>query len=113
MAYGGVQVIPVRPVSTRSRTSPASEDGLRNAEFECRWPGDPEKLREAILARVDWGPFDVSCRKHPRREDGYLCTVHYSGPNRERPHLMASFWHVMEQFSFYRGRVRAPASPDA
>ncbi len=58
------------------------------------------------MARVDWGPFDVSCRKRPEDEAHCLCEVHYSGPARERPHLMASFWHVMEQFPFYLGRIR-------
>ncbi len=113
MAYGGVQILEVEPFSTRSHATPAREDSLRNAAFECRWPGDPAKLREAILMRVDWGPFEISCREYPRQEDGCLCTVHYSGPLRERPHLMASFWHVMEQLSFYRGRVRTSESPDA
>jgi hypothetical protein len=63
-------------------------------------------LEDVILARVDWGPFEVTCRPHPRTENKCLCTVFYFGPLRERPHLMASFWHVMEQFSFYAGRVR-------
>lgn len=80
--------------------------------FECQWRGKPDSLREVILSRVDWGPFDVSCRRHPEREDACLCAVHYTGPMRERPHLMASFWHVMEQFSFYHGRVRKPRSAD-
>lgn len=106
MVYGVIDVLPARPVSSRSAPSRTPEDGLRNALFECRWPGNPDRLREIILSRVDWGPFDISCRRSPEDEDGCLCTVHYTGPLRERPHLMASFWHVMEQFSFYQGRVR-------
>ena len=106
MVYGVVQVLPARPVSARSEPSRTSEDDLRTAAFECQWPISPDSLREVILSRIDWGPFDISCRRHPESEDMCLCTVHYTGPLRERPHLMASFWHVMEQFSFYAGRVR-------
>lgn len=112
MVYDFVQTLPVRPVSARGQPSRVTEDDLRHAVFECQWRGKPDSLREVILSRVDWGPFDVSCRRHPEREDACLCAVHYTGPMREGPHLMASFWHVMEQFSFYHGRVRKPRSAD-
>ena len=105
LEYGNVQILPVRPESAPQPPA-ATGINLRYAEFECRWAGDPTVLEDVILARVDWGPFEVTCRPHPRTEDKCLCTVFYFGPLRERPHLMASVWHVMERFPFYLGDAR-------
>ena len=105
MEHDLVQILPVRPVSPRRSAVEGGADD-RHAAFECRWAGDPALLRDVILARVDWGPFDVSCRQHPARAGRCVCTVRYAGPARERPHLMASFWHVMEQFPFFLGPLR-------
>jgi hypothetical protein len=107
LEYGIVQILPVRP-DPRRCTSGATDDELRQSEFVCRWTGAPAILRDIILARVDWGPFDVSCCRSREYDDRCLCTVHYRGPLRERPHLMASFWHVMERFPFYHERLRQP-----
>jgi len=105
LEYSNVQILPVRPASTPQAPA-ASGESLRYAEFKCRWAGAPDILQDVILARVDWGPFEVSCRQHPHTEGICLCTVVYTGPLRERPHLMASFWHVMERFPFYVGGAR-------
>lgn len=109
MEYGNVQVLPVRPASAPQPPT-ATGDSLRHAEFECRWAGDPATLQDLILARVDWGPFEVACRQPPRTEGICLCTVFYAGPLRERPHLMASFWYVIERFPFYLGHARKTQS---
>ena len=105
-----VQILPVRPQSPR-RSAVESREDHRHAAFECRWAGESAVLRDVIIARVDWGPFDVSCRRHPARADRCVCAVRYSGPARERPHLMASFWHVMERFPFYLGPLQLPTQP--
>ena len=110
MEYGNVQTLPVRPVFVR-RPTRAGRDDPRRSEFECRWTGNPATLQDIILAGVDWGPFEVTCHRHAWIEDRCVCSVHYTGPMRERPHLMASFWYVMERQTFYLGRRHKPAGP--
>lgn len=75
MEYGNVQVLPVRPAAAPQPPT-GTGDSLRHAEFEGRWAEDPAILQDVILARVDWGPFEVACRPHPGRK-AYACVQYF------------------------------------
>jgi len=70
----------------------------RTYEFHCRWAGDASVLQDLITARVDWGPFDISCTPESHMPDHCRCEVSYHGPKRDQPHLMTSFWGLLADF---------------
>lgn len=74
-----------------------SIDG-RTYEFLCRWAGDASVLQDLITARVDWGPFDITCTPEARITGHCRCEVRYNGPMREQPQLMTSFWGLLADF---------------
>lgn len=70
----------------------------RTYEFHCRWAGEASVLQDLITARVDWGPFDISCAPDHRLAGHCRCEVRYHGPMRDQPHLMTSFWGLLSDF---------------
>jgi hypothetical protein len=80
-------------------------------EFFCYWVGDPGVLKDLILSRVDWGPFDIQCEPGEESYDGHCrCEVQYYGPPGEKSYLMTSFWGLMESFPPFQSSTHCYAN---
>ena len=99
--------VAIAPSRHAARPSPENIEA-----FACLWNGDPAVLQRRIMARVEWGPFEVSCSGPASgRADLCECGVRYFGPQRERKNLMESFWRQVEQVAAFSKATSGTEGP--